>query len=312
MLMVAAYVVSFVLKLLLVFLFPPLLLGIINRTKAFFGGRQGPPLIQPYYDLWRLLHKGTVQSNVTTWLFRAGPVFALATSTLASMFIPFLQSSFVASFPGDLLLFVYLLALGRFLLVLSSLDTGSAFEGMGVAREVTFACLSEPSLFLGLLALAKVSGSLEMVDLLTGASSTVSWTVNGAPLLLIITSWFLLMLADSCRIPFDDPNTHLELTMIHEVIILDHSGPMLAMLQLAAAQKLFIFAGMITRLAMPRGLGNIFFESVLFLVIVLLVTILVGVVESVVARFRMNVVPRALTAAGIIAAFGLILQEALP
>src|SRR5271169_6583397 len=126
MFVAAAYCVVVVFKLLLVMLFPPLLLGIINRTKAFFGGRQGPPLIQPYYDLWRLLHKGTVQSNVTTWLFRAGPVVALATSTLAAMFIPFLQSAYVARFPGDLLLFVYLLALGRFLLVLSSLDTGSA------------------------------------------------------------------------------------------------------------------------------------------------------------------------------------------
>lgn len=311
MLAVAGFVVAFVIQLLLVILFPPLLLGIINRTKAFFGGRQGPPLIQPYFDLWRLLHKGTVQSNVTTWIFRAGPVVALGTSTLAAMFIPFLQSSYVASFPGDILFFVYLLALGRFLLVLSSLDTGSAFEGMGAAREVTFACFSEPSLFLGLLALAKVSGSLELVDLLAGARA-VSWTVDGAPLLLIITSWFLLMLADSCRVPFDDPNTHLELTMIHEVIILDHSGPMLAMLQLSAAQKLLIFAGMIARLAMPRGLGNFLIEGVLFLVVVLLVTLLVGIVESVVARFRMNVAPRALTAAGIIAAFGLILQESLP
>ena len=236
----------------------------------------------------------------------------MATSTLAAMFIPFLQSAYVASFPGDLLLFVYLLALGRFLLVLSSLDTGSPFEGMGVAREVTFACLSEPALFLGLLALAKVSGSLELSDLLTGSSASVSLKVNGAPLLLIITSWFLLMLADSCRVPFDDPNTHLELTMIHEVIILDHSGPMLAMLQLSAAQKLFIFAGMISRLAMPRGPLNFFIESVFFVVNEFLVTLLVGIVQSVEARFRMNVVPRVLTAAGIIAAFGLILQEALP
>ena len=302
---------TFVIHLLLVMLFPPLMVGIINRIKAIFGGRQGPPLIQPYYDLWRLLNKGTVQSNVTTWLFRAGPVVALVTSIFAAMFIPMMRPSAVLPFTGDMVLFVYLLALGRFALVLSSLDTGSPFEGMGVAREVTFACLAEPAMFLGLLALVKVSGSLQMLDLLTGAHA-VSWTVDGAPLLLIITSWFLLTLADSCRIPFDDPNTHLELTMVHEVIILDHSGPMLAMLQLAAAQKLFISSAMLTRLAMPRGLGSVFVEGPLFIGLMLLMAVLVGIVESVLARLRMTVIPRVLTAAGVIAAFGLILQETLP
>lgn len=304
-------VVTFVIHLLLIMLFPPLMLGMINRVKAVFGGRQGPPLLQPYYDLWRLLHKGTVQSNVTTWIFRAGPVVTLATSILAAMFIPMLRPAVIVSFPGDMVLFVYLLALGRFAMVLASLDTGSPFEGMGAAREVTFACLAEPAMFLGLMALVKVSGSLQMVDLLAGAHA-VSWRVDGAPLLLIITSWFLLTLADSCRVPFDDPNTHLELTMVHEVIILDHSGPMLGMLQLAAAQKLFISAAMLTRLAMPRAIHNFLIEGFLFLAIVMLVAVLVGIVESVLARLRMPVIPRVLTAAGVIAAFGLILQETLP
>ena len=302
---------TFVIHSLLILFFPPLMLGIINRTKAVFGGRYGPPLLQPYYDLWRLLHKGTVQSTTTTWIFRAGPVVALATSILAAMFLPLVRPAVVVSFPGDMVLFVYLLALGRFALVLSSLDTGSPFEGMGAAREVTFACLAEPAMFLGLLALVKVSGSLQMLDLLTGAHA-ISWKVDGAPLLLIIISWFLLTLADSCRIPFDDPNTHLELTMVHEVMILDHSGPMLAMLQLAAAQKLFISAAMLARLAMPRNLGSVWIEGLLFFVAVMVLSVVVGIVESVLARLRMPVIPRVLTAAGVIAAFGLILQETLP
>ena len=302
---------TLVVQLLVLMLFPPLLLGIINRTKAFFGGRQGPPLIQPYYELWRLFHKGTVQSTVTTWLFRAGPVVALVTSSFAAMLIPLAQHDVAVSFPGDIVFFVYLLALGRFALVLSSLDTGSAFEGMGVAREVTFACLAEPAMFLGLLALVKVSGSLQMVDLLTGAHAA-TWTVNGAPLLLIITSWFLLMLADSCRIPFDDPNTHLELTMVHEVIILDHSGPMLALLHLAAAQKLFVSAALLVRLAMPNDLGSVWTDGFVFLASMMFVAVLVGIVESVLARLRMVLVPHVLTAAGVAAAFGLILQVTLP
>jgi formate hydrogenlyase subunit 4 len=298
-------------QLLILTLFPPLLLGVINRTKAFFGGRQGPPLLQPYFDLWRLLHKGTVQSTVTTWLFRMGPVVTLVTTMLGALFIPLAQPTAAISFPGDLVMFIYLLALGRFALVLSSLDTGSAFEGMGVAREITFACLAEPATFLGLLALVKVSGSLQMVDLFTG-SPAATWTVNGAPLLLIITSWFLLMLAESCRIPFDDPNTHLELTMVHEVIILDHSGPMLAFLHLAAAQKLFVSAALLVRLAVPLDFGSVWLEAPVFLAAVLLVAILVGVVESVLARLRMPLVPHVLTAAGVAGAFGLILQVSLP
>ncbi len=298
-------------QLLELILIPPLLVGVINRTKAFFGGRQGPPLVQPYYELWRLLHKGTVQSTTTTWLFRMGPVVSLVSTMCAALLIPLVRPTAGLSFLGDLIVFVFLLALGRFALVLSSLDTGSAFEGMGVAREITFACLAEPVMFLGLLALVEVSGSLQMVDLLVG-SHAGAWPVAGAPLLLIITSWFLLMLADSCRVPFDDPNTHLELTMIHEVIILDHSGPMLALLQLAAAQKLFVFAALLVRLAVPLDLGSVWLDSPVFLGAVLVVAMLIGIVESVLARLRMTWVPHALTAAGVAAAFGLILQVTMP
>ncbi len=291
--------------------FSPLLLGVINRVKAFFGGRQGPPLVQPYYDLWRLAHKGTVQSTVTTWLFRFGPVAALTTTVLAALFVPLARSPAPLHFDGDILLFIYLLALGRFFLVLSSLDTGSAFEGMGVAREITFGCLSEPAMFFNLLVLAKVAGSLEMQSLL-GGSHLVTWQAAGAPLLLVLTSWFLLTLADNCRIPFDDPNTHLELTMIHEVIVLDHSGPMLGLLQLAAAAKLFLFSAVIVRLAVPLDLFPVFIAWPAFLGSMLLIAVLLGVVESVMARLRMTLVPHVLTAAGVIGAFGLVLEVASP
>jgi formate hydrogenlyase subunit 4 len=288
--------------LLLIGLLPPLLQGVINRTKAVFGGRQGPPLLQPYFDLWRLLNKGTVQSTTTTWIFRLGPVASLVVAVLAAMLIPLGYASAPVSFTGDLLLFAYLLALGRFCMVLAALDTGSAFEGMGAAREVTFACLAEPAMFFCLLVLAKVSGSLRMADLFV-----TSWTVAAAPLILVLTSWFLLMLAENSRIPFDDPNTHLELTMIHEVIVLDHSGPMLAMIQWAAALKLFISAALVVRLAVPLDWGSPWIDWPIFTVCVLAVAVLVGVVESVMARLRMTAVPHVLTAAGVSAAFGFIL-----
>src|SRR5262245_50360185 len=179
-----------VLHILMLVVLPPLLLGIINRTKAFFGGRQGPPLLQPYFDLWRLLRKGSVISTTTTWIFRFGPVVSLTTAFLAALLIPLGHSSAPLSFTGDLLLFAYLLALGRFFLVLSALDTGSAFEGMGAAREVTFACFAEPALFFCLLVLAKVTGSLQMVVLFHGSLFN-GLSVTGAPVLLVLMSWFL-------------------------------------------------------------------------------------------------------------------------
>ena len=285
---------------------PLLLQGVINRTKAFFGGRQGPPLLQPYYDVWRLLQKGTVQSTTTTWLFRFGPIVSLVTVFIAALFIPLGQNWAPCSFYGDVLLFAYVLALGRFFLVLSALDTGSAFEGMGVSRDVTFACLAEPTMFFCILVLAKVFDSLQMADLFNAAfTSHIRTAVT--PVLLIFVSWYLLMLAENCRIPFDDPNTHLELTMIHEVIVLDHSGPMLAVIQIASAIKLFVFAALGVRLVLPSNFGNPVAEWMVFLVGVIVMAITLGIVESTMARLRMNKVPQMLTAAGVTAAFSFIL-----
>ena len=151
---------------LLALLLPPLLLGVINRVKALFAGRTGPPLLQPYYDLVKLLRKGSVFSTTTTWIFRAGPVVGMVTAALALLFVPLTNSSAPVSFTGDLILLAYLLGLGRFFTASAALDTGSPFEGMGAAREVTFACLAEPALFLGLLVLARLAGSLKMAELL--------------------------------------------------------------------------------------------------------------------------------------------------
>ena len=148
---------------------PPLLLGVIAKTKALFAGRVGPPVLQPYYDLMRLFRKGSVISTTTTWVFLAGPVVSLVTAGIAVLFIPLTNSTAPISFTGDLILFAYLLGLGRFFTALAALDTGSAFEGMGAAREVTFACLAEPAFFLGLLVLAKLSGSLQLAGMLGGS-----------------------------------------------------------------------------------------------------------------------------------------------
>ena len=285
---------------------PPLLLGVINRTKAVFAGRVGPPLLQPYYDLNRLFRKGSVFSTTTTWVFRAGPVVGLVTAAMAVLMIPLTDSSAPISFKGDLILLVYLLGLSRFFTASAALDTGSPFEGMGAAREVTFACLAEPAFFLGLLVLAKLSGSLQLATML-GNSLAPHWLTEGASLALVLLSWFIVLLVENCRIPFDDPNTHLELTMIHEVMVLDHSGPAFGMILYGAALKLFIFGALIVRLALPFTTGFPFLDWPIFVAGMLAVAVGIGVIESTMARLRLPYIPVLLVAACLLSLFGILL-----
>src|SRR5947209_9626757 len=173
------------LHVLLALTLPPLLVGVIAKTKALFAGRVGPPVLQPYYDLLKLMQKGMVLSTTTTWIFLAGPVVGLASAAVAVLLVPLVGSTAPISFVGDLILLAYVLGLGRFFTALAALDTGSAFEGMGAARAVTFACLAEPAFFLGLLVLAKLSGSLQLATML-GSSLATHWTTTGASLALLL------------------------------------------------------------------------------------------------------------------------------
>jgi formate hydrogenlyase subunit 4 len=291
---------------LVAFAFPPLLLGVIAKTKALFAGRVGPPVLQPYFDLIKLFQKGSVISTTTTWVFRAGPVVGVVTAMLAVLLIPLTDSSAPISFTGDLILLAYLLGLGRFFTASAALDTGSAFEGMGAAREVTFACLAEPAFFLGLLVLAKLSGSLQLAGML-GSSLAAHWPTAGASLALVLFSWFIVLLAENARIPFDDPNTHLELTMVHEVMVLDHSGPALGMSLYGAALKLFIFGALVVRLALPVTTSFPWLDWPFFVGGMVVVAVLIGVVESTTARLRLTHVPLLLVAASLLSAFGIIL-----
>jgi formate hydrogenlyase subunit 4 len=220
--------------------------------------------------------------------------------------IPFANANAPISFSGDLILLTYLLGLGRFFTASAALDTGSAFEGMGAAREVSFACLAEPALFLGLLVLAKLSGSMRLAGML-GSSLGSHWPAAGASLALVLLSWFVVLLAENSRIPFDDPNTHLELTMIHEVMVLDHGGPALGMILYGSALKLFVFGALIVRLALPWSTGSAWLDWPLFVAGMLGVAVAVGVVESTMARLRLTHIPILLVAACLLSAFGVIL-----
>ena len=304
------------LHMLLALTLAPLLPGIINRVKARFAGRQGKPVLQLYYDLAKLVRKSEVLSTSSTWVFQTAPAVALSASLLALPLLPFAGTPSLLAFQGDFILAAYLLGMGRFALNLAALDTASPFEGMGASREAAFAALAEPAIFLCFLALAHTSllpsatPTLSLSSMFTGAP-LASWSQGKPELLLIPVVLFLLLLVENCRIPVDDPNTHLELTMIHEVIILDHSGPSLACILYGSALKLWFFAALLAGVlvpALPGGFWIDWLHVALSLLTIFVVAVLVGVVESVMARLRMTRISPLLGGAGALAGLTLVLS----
>ncbi|MBN1270281.1 MAG: NADH-quinone oxidoreductase subunit H [Kiritimatiellae bacterium] len=284
----------------------PLLPGVINRIKARFAGRTGQPLLQLYYDLWKLLRKGSVYSRTTSWVFRAGPVVGLAAVLVVMALMPFGGAPAPVAFPGDLILFAYLLGLLRFFTVLAALDTGSAFEGMGASREVTFSALAEPALLLGLAVVARRTVSLSLSGMFSGEGAA-AWAEAGPAILLVAGALLIIVLAENARIPVDDPNTHLELTMIHEVMVLDHSGPDFAFIQYAAALKLWVLGALLVQVLIPVRSGSALVDGGMALAAMLGLAALVGVIESLMARLRLVRVPQLLVAAVALAGLAMFL-----
>ena len=300
-----------VLHLVLTLVGAPFLLSVINRTKALVAGRRGQPWLQPYYDLLRLLRKGAVYSHTTTWVFRAGPVIGLAAVLTAAALLPFGSARALLWFQGDFIVFVYLLGLARLVTVLAALDTGSSFEGMRANREVWFSALAEPALMLGLAAVAREvggTGPLSLSDLHLGMSTAV-WTQVGFVLALVAVAWAVVLLSENCRLPVDDPTTHLELTMIHEVMHLDHSGPDFAFILYGAALKLWLFAALFVGLLLPVGTGLAGLDTAIGMVGVLAVAVVIGVIESVIARLRLPTIPQLLIGACALAALAFLIER---
>lgn len=288
-------------------LLSPLQHGVINRTKALFAGRHGQPWLQLYHDLWKLLRKGAVYSRTTTWLFRAGPLIGLASVCTTLLFLPFAGVRAVAPFPGDFVLVAYLLAMMRFATAIAALDTGSSFEGMGASREVTFSALAEPALLIGLAALARRGGGFSLSDGYAAMRLFDFGPGGGLPLLLIGAAFFVVYLVENARIPFDDPNTHLELTMIHEAMVLDHGGPDLAFVQYGAALKLWVLGALVTGVLLPIRTGSVALDIVAGLLAMAALGIATGCVESMTARVRLTRVPQMLVAATVLSGLGLML-----
>jgi formate hydrogenlyase subunit 4 len=283
----------------------PLLPGVINRVKAIFASRRGPGLLQPYYDLCKLLRKGAVYSRTTSWVFRAGPMVGLAAVIAAAALTPLGSFSSPLAFSGDFVLWAYLLGLLRFFTIIAALDTGSAFEGMGASREAQFSALAEPALLLGLAVLARESHSLSLSGMLSGITAS-TWARSGAELALIAAAFLVVYLAENARIPVDDPNTHLELTMIHEVMVLDHSGPDLAFIFYGSALKLWVWGIILVSLAVPVHTGKPWLDAGAAIAGLLGLGVVVGCIESLMARLRLLRVPQLLVGAGALTALALI------
>jgi formate hydrogenlyase subunit 4 len=280
-------------------LLAPMLPGIVNRVKSWVAGRRGPPVLQLYYDLARLWRKSVVMSTIASPGFVAGPAVAWVAVVGAALLMPLGPAGGAFSFKGDVLLLVYLMATARFCMAWAALETGSSFEGMGAAREVSYAVLTEAALITAILSLSVQTGSVVLDSMLS--------TSSGAGAVLLAAGLFAVLLAENCRVPFDDPNTHLELTMIHEAMILDHSGPPLAVILHGASVKLMIFTVLLCEAVLPLARLSPVMATAALAGAVGLVTVGVGLVESLLARYAFRRVPMLLTAAFLLCLFALLL-----
>jgi formate hydrogenlyase subunit 4 len=286
-------------------LLAPLLVALVNRTKAFVAGRRGPPLLQPYRDIIKGLRRGAVYGEATTALFRLGPVVNLAAVAMALFIVPFGGFGAAVGFSGDLIVLAGLLALGRFMTVVAALDTGSSFEGMGASREAHFAALVEPALLLALATLARVTGAMSLGPMYA-AIDVAAWAHALPTLALAALTLIVLELVENSRIPVDDPTTHLELTMIHEVMVLDHSGPDFAFIQYAAALKLWLIGALFVGLVVPLHGGLWWLSGAAALTGMAALTVVIGVIESAMARYRMVHVPQFIVGAATLSAVAFI------
>jgi formate hydrogenlyase subunit 4 len=274
---------------LIVLAMPILLVGLVNRTKSLWAGRKGPGLAQSGWDLLRLLRKQPVYSTMITPLFRAGAWVVLGASLLAALIAPVLGRVAPLQFSHDFIFFAYALGLARLFLMLSAMDVGSSFEGMGTAREASFTAFIEPALFLLVGAAGVATGQTSLAGLIGQWHQSPSFPWLAGPAVAVL---FVLLQAEAARVPVDDPTTHLELTMVHEVMVLDHSGPELAAMQYAAALKMTVYAGLIAALLNPFDpMEHTGLCVLVSLLIMAAVAVAVGCVESLTARLRLRLVP---------------------
>ena len=273
------------LGLILIFITSFFFTGIVFRTKSIFAGRKGRGIFQPIKDIWRLFHKGSVYSQTSSFIFKIAPNIYFSSVIIAIMLIPFGDQKGIFSFNCDFVFFAYILAVGKFFNIIGALDTGSSFEGMGASREVLYSLLAEPAFFILMGSFALLTGYTSFADIFASIhfGSSISYAIG------VLASFVLVIIAmiENSRMPVDDPKTHLELTMIHEVMILDNSGFDLGLIFYATNLKFAMYGAIIANLFLTPG-KEWYYSVPIFIAVQTLFAIVVGTLESFMARFRMN------------------------
>jgi len=305
--------ILWIIQLILIPLLSPLFVGIIRKIKARMQNRAGASIIQPYRDLHKLFGKDEVISRDSSWIFKFMPYILFATTLIVATSLPFLTTALKNTISGDFLVIIYLLAIGTFFLALAGIDAGSAFGGFGSSREMTVAALAEGGLIFSMLTLALISHSTNLVEITQSISHLPLLSL--IPVILAFISFYIVLLAENGRFPFDNPATHLELTMIHEAMILEYSGKRLALIEWAAANKMLIFLTIGANLFFPWGIASstsptaILASLGFYLLKILFLAGTIAVLESTIAKFRYFRLPDLLFASFIISliAIGLII-----
>jgi len=289
----------------------PFIVGLIRKLKARVQCRRGPSLFQPYADLAKLFRKQPVVSTTASWIFTATPYIVFGSTLTAGLLVPVFVSQVPLGFAGNIIALVYLFALGTFFLILAGLDAGSAFGGMGGSREAIVASLTEPATIMSIFAIALTAGSTNLSTIVHRTALTEGAT-DPVPQLMALAALFIVTLAETGRVPVDNPATHLELTMIHEAMILEYSGRYLALLEWAAAIKLLVFLTLIANVFAPWGIATAPTPSALAIGVavyaakVSLLAALIGLIECMFAKLRLFRVTDLLGVAFILALLGLL------
>jgi formate hydrogenlyase subunit 4 len=285
-----SFIVYVILNTLFVIAIAPLFISLIKKVKAATQGRAGPPLFQTYSSLAKLLKKEVIYSPNSSWILRVTPLVNMAAILVAALFVPLAFIPESVGGIGNIILFLYLLALAKFFMALGGLDAGSSFGGMGSSREMSISAIIEPTTIIVFAALVFVFKSLNIFEMFT-----VSASAGGFPApthILIGISLFIILIVETSRIPVDNPETHLELTMIHEGMILEQSGSNLALMELSSAVKLTILMALLINLMVPFGLvttltlAGIMVAAVLFILKAGILAIIIGLFESSMAKMR--------------------------
>lgn len=302
--------INILLQIIIIIMLSPLVNGIIRKIKALSQHRKGAPILQLYFDLIKLFKKDMVISQTASWIFRAAPYVYFVTAIVAALFVPVIPKLFSFGFLGDAILAIYLLALGRFFITLSAIDTGSTFGGMGASRELMISSLIEPSIMVTFITigLSKSVNSTSFIDMFK-ASINLGTGVLQPVYTLLFAAMFMILIAESARIPVDDPSTHLELTMVHEAMILEYSGRYLALIELASSIKQLFFITIIVNIFIPFGAGidtgyGIYITLALYILKVLFVTVIVALIEINSVKLRLFSVPNLAALAFILSMLG--------